>query len=710
MPGHKLYYWLIIVILIGFLFIPMIGIAQKQVVKLELGRYYFRFDGLDHGVVDYNDNEHGGMFPNGSYYMWTVSNMKEHLLFGYVVLGGGEEQRGYQQKLGEGYSLEPPFGIQEICKYPMPRIFVDEVEVTPPFDGIVDPTIKADKMYEIFKKHQPWMHIRYKGYQFVNQYYGDFTIRQATYKLTYDDDHTPEMIPDVDADITKPINDLYVLKAYRVGQTSITGKTNTDPSGDWFIHHGAWWASSMVIPSNITTFTTGGPLFNDTGEPRYLPVPDGNLISTPYSGFTLLHCDRSPTDKSDWIDENPFGSYVRVNFTNERGDAQWPGGKNAWDYFISPGRQLIPELSTLETGGDSNPITIEGDQPVQIWGGWPELMLNDSVTVVHAIGSGSVTRKEAREVGRAWAAWYRNGDVPEAHYVDPKLGDVLVSDDIKNQIVARGRDSLAICMQRAQELWENDLQCPHPYPSPDLYVSSGPYSIEIEWSDVEETYFTPELGNVIAYRIYRKLGHFDDEHPLEAGKNLYWEKIRDIPVEELEKSSKGLFTYKDVGLSVGEDYHYAVTAVSDIRAGIDGSGPYLESSRWSNRSSTPAVPFVPGKGHVDSVVVVPNPYYIQGQLMNFASDNNRLMFANLPPYCRVRIYNVTGDLIHTIDHQSGTSAAYWDQITQSNQYIASGVYILVITDAERLVADGEGNLTIRENISGDSITKFVIIR
>jgi hypothetical protein len=265
-------------------------------------------------------------------------------------------------------------------------------------------------------------------------------------------------------------------------------------------------------------------------------------------------------------------------------------------------------------------------------------------------------------------------------------------------------------MQRAQELWENDLECPHPYPSPDLYVSSGPYSIEVEWSDVEETYYAPELGNVIAYRIYRKLGHFEDEHPLEAGKNLYWEKIKEIPVAELQKSGKGLYIYKDVGLTVGEDYHYAVSAVSNIRAGIDGSGPYLESSRWSNRSTTPAVPFVPGKGHIDSVVVVPNPYYIQAQLLNFASDNNRLMFANLPPYCIMRIYNVTGDLIHTINHQSGTSTEYWDQITQSNQYIASGVYILVITNAEKLVADSEGNLTIRENISGESITKFVIVR
>jgi hypothetical protein len=71
---------------------------------------------------------------------------------------------------------------------------------------------------------------------------------------------------------------------------------------------------------------------------------------------------------------------------------------------------------------------------------------------------------------------------------------------------------------------------------------------------------------------------------------------------------------------------------------------------------------------------------------------------------------VIGDLIHTINHDSGTSTAFWDQITSSNQFIASGVYILLVTDAQRLVADDEGNLTIRESFSGQSITKFVIIR
>ncbi len=702
--------------------------SQSNILGLELSRYYYRIDALDGGVVEYDENEHCGMFPNGTYYMWGVSNIKEHMLFGQIILANGEEQRNYDHSVGDGYMLEPPFGVREIYKYAPPVVVVDGAQSTPAFEAIVDPTIQADKMYVIFKKHSPWMHIRYEGYQFVNAYYGDFTILKTNYKLTFDDDSFPATTPDSDADTTQTVKNFYVFKSYRLSQTAYTGITDLDPSGSWFIHHGAMWASTMKIPSivpnndrkelivtygwtgshpDLTVFKTGGPRFDATGFPRFSPIPDGVLMSTLYSGFTLLHCDQSPANKTDWVDKQPYASRVRVSFNNERGEAQWPGTKKTWDYFIPPGPGIY-DISTLEDGSDSNPMTIEGKQPVQIWGGW-NLVKNDSVTVVHVLGAGSISREVARRVGNAWATWYEFGDVPGAYFSDAKLGRVLVNDEVKNKIIARGKDSLTVAMQRAQELWENGLKCPQPYPSPDLMISSGPYSITLEWDDVQQKYPEHDGGNVVAYRIYRKLGHFEDEYPTEAGKNLYWQLVTEMPVNGLTKSPRGLFTFTDTGLNVGEDYHYAVTAVSDKRCGINGTGPYLESSQWSNRSALPARPFVPGKSFLDSVVVVPNPYYVYGQRMNFDSDNNRLMFANLPPYCVLSVYSVTGDLVYKIEHQSGTSNEFWDQITNANQFIASGIYILVISDAVKLVEDSKGDLT-RMDIPGKKIIKFTVIR
>ena len=61
---------------------------------------------------------------------------------------------------------------------------------------------------------------------------------------------------------------------------------------------------------------------------------------------------------------------------------------------------------------------------------------------------------------------------------------------------------------------------------------------------------------------------------------------------------------------------------------------------------------------------------------------------------------MTGDLIKTIDHVTGSADAEWDQITESNQYVASGVYILRISEATFL--DGSK--------LPDAIEKFVIVR
>ncbi|MFC1619612.1 hypothetical protein ACFL45_06660 [Candidatus Neomarinimicrobiota bacterium] len=717
-------------ILCAYLIMPDVADAQPRLdqpgtFNLNLARYNFRLTSSSLGVPGYSRNEHSGRFPNGSYYMWTVSNIKESVIFGEVILAAGEFQLGFDDETNGGYDDGGPFWRWEISKYAPPLVMVDGIQSSADYPNVVDESIKADIMFRVFKKNDPWMHLRYEGYQFVNQLYGDFVILKTTYKLTFDDDSYPETDPDPDADTTQVVKNVYIMKAYRVGQSSYTGKTGDDPSGSWFIHHGAWWASTMIIPSlpgvpgprqNLVVtygydgdhptdeYTVGGKPYNDTGHPRYQPVPDGWLMSTPYSGFTLLHCDQAPGDTTDWI-EQPHSSRIYVTFNDFR---EWKNG-GLWNNYIvgrpDPPYEILPYPPT----GD--PTQEEGKQPVQIWGGWPQMRMHDSVTVVHALGSGSITREEARAVGSAWAKWYQFGDVPEAYYDDPELGSVLVTDAIKEEIIHRGEDSLAVAMQRAQELWENNLVCPRPYPSPDLYVWSAPNAIRLEWTNVEEDYPGHEGGNVLAYRVYRKKGSFWDDFPEEAGKNLFWEMIKEIPADSLVRNDRSFFEYSDLNLPVGEDYYYGVTAVSDVRAGIDGTGPNLESSRWSNRSQLPAVPFQPGKSTLDSIVVVPNPYYIKGQLMNFVSDNNQLMFANLPPFCTLRIYNVTGDLVHKLEHDSGTSSEYWDQITLTNQFIASGVYILVatVTDKHMQMA-ADANVTVPDDLPGKTIIKFTIIR
>jgi len=137
-------------------------------------------------------------------------------------------------------------------------------------------------------------------------------------------------------------------------------------------------------------------------------------------------------------------------------------------------------------------------------------------------------------------------------------------------------------------------------------------------------------------------------------------------------TDRNLTSFRDATVIRGENYHYYVTAVNK-----EG----LESSRFANRTLYDAIPFEPGINTSDNVRIVPNPYIINAGALNF-SEPNQIKFFNLPPYCTLKIYNEVGDVIKIIDHLSGSGDESWNQLTESNEYAASGVYILSVQNAK----------------------------
>jgi len=85
----------------------------------------------------------------------------------------------------------------------------------------------------------------------------------------------------------------------------------------------------------------------------------------------------------------------------------------------------------------------------------------------------------------------------------------------------------------------------------------------------------------------------------------------------------------------------------------------------------------------------------------------RLKFINLPADCVIRIFNLNGELVRTIQHTStlepgigeqeifGSAGGdeWWDLLSANNQLVASGVYIFHI-----------------DSDVGEQIGKFVVIR
>ncbi|MGA9116612.1 MAG: T9SS type A sorting domain-containing protein [Bacteroidota bacterium] len=74
---------------------------------------------------------------------------------------------------------------------------------------------------------------------------------------------------------------------------------------------------------------------------------------------------------------------------------------------------------------------------------------------------------------------------------------------------------------------------------------------------------------------------------------------------------------------------------------------------------------------------VPNPYF--GANAYERNQFNRVMrFTNLPDEAKLRIFNLAGDLVRTIDKNDRTTTADWDLTNQNDLPVASGMYLVYI--------------------------------
>ena len=94
------------------------------------------------------------------------------------------------------------------------------------------------------------------------------------------------------------------------------------------------------------------------------------------------------------------------------------------------------------------------------------------------------------------------------------------------------------------------------------------------------------------------------------------------------------------------------------------------------------------KGELARVRAVPNPYFAHSQY-ELNRFNRVLKFTHLPARCTIRLFDLAGDLVRTIDKNDDTSQATWDLNTDHGLPIGSGVYIAHID------APGVGTVTVK---------------
>ncbi len=341
-----------------------------------------------------------------------------------------------------------------------------------------------------------------------------------------------------------------------------------------------------------------------------------------------------------------------------------------------------------------------GDGFADLWGSDPggysqgqgfgpyTLAPGDSIHIVIAEAVSGIGREKSMEVGRNWYQWVSNQGQPELTL--PGGAATQDANLYKKLWVKTGEDSIRQTFRRAASLFAAGYQVPSPPPPPEIFeVNSGGDRIVLNWSANAET-----DPNFDGYEVYRTMNRPD---------TLY-EKVFSC------RKSDVVNRYEDWTAQRGFDYYYYVVSKDDGSRNAAHPGVPLASSKFYTMTSEPAFLRKPAvTTTLDSIRVVPNPFYIGASALQFGgSTPDRLAFYGLPPECVIKIYTERGDLIDTIVHKDGTADELWDSMTESRQIVVSGVYIAYFEVTRDVTDPGTGAVRLRQ---GQHIfRKFFVIR
>ncbi|MCC6396633.1 MAG: hypothetical protein IT282_06405 [Bacteroidetes bacterium] len=270
---------------------------------------------------------------------------------------------------------------------------------------------------------------------------------------------------------------------------------------------------------------------------------------------------------------------------------------------------------------------------------------------------------------------------------------------------------------RARNLYRSGFQIAEPPVQPSVTVTGGDRKITLTWGKESES--SPGFEG---YRIYRSkdngatwgdrvvtdpngtqigyvpLAQFDLRNGIVGPSTnpeatwLDFGSDTGLPVTNEE----GQYEFTDENLINGLTYRYYIAAYNVGSA----SQPPVENSPATNPSVaadntvevTPRSPLAAGT--LSEVRVVPNPYISTNDYETDPSVRE-IHFTHLPGPCTIRVYNVAGELMVTLEHTENTSEQKWNVRTANNQEVAPGLYIYHVS------APG---------IAGEKIGKFAVIK
>jgi len=606
----------------------------------------------------------------------------------------------------------------QIYKYVQYQPSMSQVDGHPcgnPFPQNASDIINPDKidgsaycMLESWANSDMGITLHQKVYSWAQEHHDDYLIYDWTFINTGNVDLDDEIeLPD------QTLEDVYFLRQERAGSFG---------EAPWMTSYGEELTDSLRV------FYSYPATSKSPGSDPFGGIQEGDkfLRDAVCRGAAILHVDKSCDDHSNDPAQPTTSAIVNCDlpsFTHGPSVSSESDKQVLYD-CMENGFLNFPDFPMAEYDGGWNqsdgmhksvrfdelgyedvfdcPYTIAVLSGV--WSVGPYQMApGDSFRVVFALAWGAISIEKANEVAIDWnngtATFPGEIDLPEQFSSTNVATDA--NDLAKDAWVYSGVDTLFRNLANAKWAVEHDYNVPTPPPAPILNVASRPDSIVLSWYYNDPA--VEEASDFAGFRVYRAHGNSGPRVTSNDSLVGVWERIYEC--------GKEIHRYQDTEPVRGENYFYYVAAYDD--GSLNGpdarssGGEILESGMYFNRTTYPAsLTRAPGES-LDSIRVVPNPFSMAASGIQYAGAPNKLVFMDIPPFCDIRIYTVSGDLITTIHHDDGSGDQPWGVIDEAQQAsglgqrIVSGVYIAYIE-----VTKDEGNYKKGDN----TIVKFVIVR
>ncbi len=545
-----------------------------------------------------------------------------------------------------------PLSLQKRIRHKYPEVRVDDGTgniLTDSFDDAdIVPSLKCDEQIESVWTTSLGLTIQLRTYAYTIQDHKNYIIYDYKFINTGNVDEDP-----LTRELSAQLKDVWLGFSFNTDIKPKFGGTEQDDNYEYYGSNYSDWVNGDASADSARIFLAWDGDYVDTDS--FDPDPITKEPQVPgFYGLGILHADKQA------IDDLEVGSSDDPNLP--------------LNVSTSSGLEssASSQIQKMEQGGNENVAGYGAGNFVMGFGPY-NIPLNEDVRIVLVQIVDGISREKAEELGL-------------------KLLSGEISKDEYEAEISTGRDSLFNSLNAAKTAFKKRYDLPDPLPPPDtLKITTGIGRIHLNWSSNAESDPDPDTGvnDFAGYRIYRVAITPDDT----------WEMIYEMggdsgnPIEH---------SYVDSNIVMGFDYYYAVTTFDDGSQNQLNPGRSLESSMLASTAyistSASREPQVTSQGFKSNLRVVPNPFNIRSRNFGDPTDpgstaNNKLLFVGLPAECTIRIFTVAGDLVKTIHHNNGLGSEEWDQVTDSNQFIVSGLYIAHV-----------------ESELGDEIIKFVVIR